>query len=322
MNKFKVRPKGLNSVITHIPHTISTERKWDQGYLRFVSIDPGIDYFALRIERRPFEIAIPIPIPSVNSENNMNTNNSENKEPLIKPIKIKLPNQSSRSSGSSILQESQVLNTQSSVTSTTQSKMPKIKIKTPSSSSSSSSSSSNIDVPFIHPVTEYFIVMDFSDYDPDPSATGNNNTYLYSVVNNFLDQFSEYYEQTHCVIVERGFIDNYKMVRMSQHIISYFTIKLKNKPFLPLIFEIDSKLKGKILQAPTKNEKGQKIDIKAWAKRKAVEILTNRGDMVAVNYIKSHRRKNGTLKGDDLADTVIQIEAICILYGWNSNLNV
>ena len=91
----------------------------------------------------------------------------------------------------------------------------------------------------------------------------NNVDNLYFLITNFLDQFLEYFKQCHLLIIERQLSKNYKAVRVSQHIISYFMFHFKNLyPNLPMIFEVDSKLKGKELGASKHlNERG----LKQWA---------------------------------------------------------
>lgn len=135
--------------------------------------------------------------------------------------------------------------------------------------------------------------------NPDPDATLMCTAY--DNLTNLLDSLMPLFEESHMFMVERQPPVNYKTVRISQHTLSYFMIKMKNRPLLPLIIDVDPKLKGKQLGAPKGiNEKQLKI----WAVEKATELLLKRGDHYSLDII--HK----TTKKDDLADTVCQIEAV------------
>ena len=100
---------------------------------------------------------------------------------------------------------------------------------------------------------------------------------------------------------------NYKATRIAQHTLTFFMIQLKNLPQLPMIFEIDSKLKGKELDAPkTLNKNG----LKEWAVQIATQLLKQRNDNKGLDILYSNRKK------DDLADTLCQIEAFFSYFGW------
>lgn len=131
----------------------------------------------------------------------------------------------------------------------------------------------------------------------------------YTVLTNFLNEHLELFKTCHIVLIEKQLPFNYRAVRISQHVLTYFMIHLKDiKPNLAMIFEIDSKLKGRELGASTHlNAKG----IKYWAVEKATELLTDRGDVEALEILKKNKRK-----ADDLADTVCQIEAFFSLNDW------
>lgn len=131
---------------------------------------------------------------------------------------------------------------------------------------------------------------------------------LYFLVTNFLDQYLNIFKTCHMMIVERQLPMNLKAVRISQHIISYFMYHLKNiEPSLPMIFEIDAKLKGRELGASTHlNERG----IKQWSIDHCKMLLEKRKDEVAINILKKHKKK------DDLSDCVCQIEALFSFQGW------
>ncbi|CAH6420830.1 Hypothetical protein HVR_LOCUS1301 [uncultured virus] len=144
--------------------------------------------------------------------------------------------------------------------------------------------------------------------------TGNvliNNTY--QMLTAFLNKYEQYYNDCHFVIIERQLPQNYKATRIAQHSISYFSIKLQDRPLLPSIIEIDPKLKGKVLGAPKGiNDK----QLKTWAVEKARYLLTMRLDDFSLKVLDHFRNKQ-----DDLSDTVCQIEALFICWGLLATIN-
>lgn len=125
---------------------------------------------------------------------------------------------------------------------------------------------------------------------------------IYTVLTDFLDEHLHLFLDCHYIIIERQLMQNYRTVRISQHVLTYFMIKLKDKPSLPIILEIDPKLKGKQLGAPKGITERQ---LKQWSVEKATELLGWRGDSLALDKLKKSKTK-----ADDLADTVCQIEAV------------
>lgn len=125
---------------------------------------------------------------------------------------------------------------------------------------------------------------------------------FYKRVNIFLDKYLGLIKACHVVIIERQLHINYKMVRFSQHLITYLTIHLRNNANLTVILEISNKLKTYALQAP----KGlSDKEVKKWAVVTADELLRLRGDEPSLKVISLAKKKK-----DDLSDTVVQIEAV------------
>jgi hypothetical protein len=143
--------------------------------------------------------------------------------------------------------------------------------------------------------------------DAERDLVGNIDK-LYSLVTDFLDKYLEVFKTCHIIIIERQLPFNLKATRICQHIITYFMIHLRNLvPTLPMIFEIDPKLKGRELGASTHlNEKG----IKQWSVEHCKELLNQRQDFESLDYLYKQKKK------DDLADTVCQIEALFSFQGW------
>ena len=132
------------------------------------------------------------------------------------------------------------------------------------------------------------------------SGTVALDTSYYTRSTEILDKFLPYAIQCQYILIESQLPINYSMVRMSQHIITYLCIGVKNRGNRPLIIEIDPHLKSRLLNAPSKMKKPE---LKKWCRQKALEVLLARGDNVGHDAIL----KVG--KGDDMGDTVCQCEA-------------
>jgi hypothetical protein len=130
----------------------------------------------------------------------------------------------------------------------------------------------------------------------------------YKVLTAFLDKYLEFYDDCHYIIIERQLPQNYQAGRIAQHTISYFSVKLFNKPLLPSIIELDPKAKGKYLGAPKGITDKQ---LKTWAVETARKLLVMRRDQFSLGVLDVFKCKQ-----DDLADTVCQIEAICVCWGF------
>lgn len=159
--------------------------------------------------------------------------------------------------------------------------------------------------------TKLFQRLTLSSLSPSLSSdsiiNNDNLSFIYDIITNFLDQHLDLIKSCHFIIFERQLPINYRTVRVSQHLLSYFLLHLKNSPLLPIILEIDPKLKSKQLGAPSGlNDK----QIKDWSVEKALYLLELRKDSFAIDIINKERNHRGKKKPDDLADTVCQIEAL------------
>lgn len=122
----------------------------------------------------------------------------------------------------------------------------------------------------------------------------------YQMLTDFLNKYKEFYDYCDLIIIEKQLPKNYKAVRISQHTITYFSIYLLNKPLLPIIIELDPKIKNKVLNIP-KNIKSKQLKI--WSVNKAKELLIQRNDYNGIKILNNFKKQ------DDLSDTICQIEA-------------
>lgn len=124
----------------------------------------------------------------------------------------------------------------------------------------------------------------------------------------FLDKFAELYKTCHIFILERQMPINYKSNRVAQHVLSYFMNALKNSVHLPMFYEIQASIKTKWLNAPPNLTDSTR---KTWGTQFAYKLLEWRNDAFGMQVIKDNWEKP-----DDLADTVLQIEAVCRMLGY------
>lgn len=164
-----------------------------------------------------------------------------------------------------------------------------------------------------HVETIYMTKIDFSQYGDVSESTGTTKVdpKILAVVTATLNSLLPIMQYSRIVGIERQMAINYKSTRIFQHILTYFLIMVSTFHYPSMIMEISPKLKSRILGAP----KGLvKTELKKWDIQKALQILEWRNDQAAIQIIKDHKGKSKT-KADDLADTVIQMEAWFILVG-------
>ena len=100
-----------------------------------------------------------------------------------------------------------------------------------------------------------------------------------------LSKYLSLFQFCHYIVIERQLKQNYSMIRFSQHLISFFLYITRDVGFKPLIVEIDSSLKTRLLGAP--NFGKDKPARKKWSVQKAIEILKNRGEHDYADLIKN-----------------------------------
>lgn len=164
---------------------------------------------------------------------------------------------------------------------------------------------------YIEPV--YMEKIDFSEYGNASESTGTTviDPRMICAITHYLNSLLSTMKETRIVAIERQLAKNYKATRIYQHLLTYFTMIVPTFTYPCVVMDISPKLKGKILQAPKGlNHHG----LKKWGIEKAIEILILRNDQWSLDVINSHRGKSQT-KADDLADTVIQMEAWFIHVG-------
>lgn len=153
-------------------------------------------------------------------------------------------------------------------------------------------------------LVEAFEKIDLIGSDPDGKVRVD---YIFRNTTLLLDKYYALINSSHLVIIERQLHINYKMVRFSQHIITYLMLRLRDNYNKTVIMEIDSTLKTRELSAPRGLNKNE---VKKWSIEKADALLRSRNDVQSLNIIRKSKTKK-----DDLSDTVVQIEAVFHFFG-------
>jgi len=144
---------------------------------------------------------------------------------------------------------------------------------------------------------------------------GNDQTSTYSILTEHLDTIFHIVSRCNIFLIEKQVPKNYKCVRINQHIISYLLLKLSSSEINPLIYDLHPNLKYKSFgidkQKMTKYEKKQKSVMIAK------DFLSKVGDQWSLTILENDKVK-GKIKGEDLADTVTQMEAFFIKIGYSN----
>lgn len=146
----------------------------------------------------------------------------------------------------------------------------------------------------------------FNKYDLNPGKKESDRGEYFRLTQ-ILDEHSKLYADCQFVIIESQLPINYDPLRISQHTISYFMLTLRQMAYPAWIIELSPTTKGLYLNGPRTSNKR---DLKNWARDKARQILTSRGDQGSLQVMDYHKSKQ-----DDLGDTICQAEALFVL--WN-----
>lgn len=148
------------------------------------------------------------------------------------------------------------------------------------------------------------IKIDFTLTNSNPDINIGLDTIYYINCLSILEPYIPFFITSQYILIESQLPINYDMVRMSQHLITFLMMSVKNKGLKPLIVEIDSRFKSRIFGAPPKMTKPQ---LKKWAWEYAVSILKARGDNETANMILTCGKK------DDHGDVICYTEAWWII---------
>lgn len=147
--------------------------------------------------------------------------------------------------------------------------------------------------------------IDFTHVNFYEHSTGIGiETQYYAAIFSSLEPYERYFQYSHYIGIESQLAINYDLVRMGQHIITFLMCCTRNKGYNPLIIELDSHLKSRLLQAPPKMTK---VQLKAWARAKGIELLRTNGENDIADFVQAQK------KGDDYGDVICYEKCIIII---------
>lgn len=138
-----------------------------------------------------------------------------------------------------------------------------------------------------------------------------DNHYIESMKQlNKIEEEHGFFKNSHYIVIESQMTVSYDNTRMCQHLISYFMSTYRNQGNRPLVIEITSQAKTRLLGCP----KGlTKYQYKKWCVSKALSFLEERKNEKETNFIHSIK---ACKKKDDKGDVICQYQAwLLILEG-------
>lgn len=149
--------------------------------------------------------------------------------------------------------------------------------------------------------------LDFRDHDNTKKNGGSTRVdpRTLASLTAYLDSIHGILKEARFVVIERQMAVNYKASRVFQHLVTYFCLMARTYDHTCIVMDVSSKLKAAVFGAPKRMSYNE---TKAWGIGVALALLEERQDDFAIDVIRRHKGKSKT-KADDLADTVIQVEA-------------
>lgn len=147
----------------------------------------------------------------------------------------------------------------------------------------------------------YFAKIDLTQIGVETSDSSGSaviDPRILSASTQFLNSVLPLIRQSRLVGIERQLSVNVKATRMFQHVLTLLMVSLDSTT---VIFDIDPKLKGRVLGAPKGLPYAQ---LKEWSVTRAAQLLLARNDQWSRAILQS-----SASKADDLADTILQMEA-------------
>lgn len=125
---------------------------------------------------------------------------------------------------------------------------------------------------------------------------------LWGDVLDYLDDRAEIFDRVNLFAPEKQLSPNHTANLLSQHFKSCLMQRYRDRPPYPVMMEVSPRLKSRVL-CPD-GEKLSYPQLKKASVAAATRLLEERGDQVSLDGLKASKKK------DDLADTVIELEAL------------
>lgn len=153
-------------------------------------------------------------------------------------------------------------------------------------------------------------LIDISEPDggtPTDAIVSNIVDQRYGVLHRAIQKHSSYIYHANYIIIEKQLSDNYAAVRVSQHIITQVIgiVTMGDNKKMPMIVEIDPRVKSRVLMAPAVT--GKKI--KKWSCLYMIYMCYHSRNVALLEKLLMEKKR------DDLSDIEVQIEAFMTMNG-------
>jgi len=139
---------------------------------------------------------------------------------------------------------------------------------------------------------------------------------IYKNISDLFDQYKNLIISCHILVLERQLPKNYKAVRVSQHVLSYLMLLTRDLPHLPMIVEVSSTMKTKMLKATKGLSNAQ---TKKWSTIFGKLLSKINNDTAALDFLEKVEKRK--IKIDDPCDTIVQLEAFLININYYPSIN-
>lgn len=130
------------------------------------------------------------------------------------------------------------------------------------------------------------------------TSTQNQYDECFGNLTRWLMGYTAMFRDSHYIIIERQKTENYMAIRVAQHILSFVMMVVLDSPRVPMLIELDNKVKTKMCpKGATKRE------YKRWSTIQFIMHLVMARDGVMLQHLSSHK------KLDDLADVWTQVHS-------------
>jgi len=139
------------------------------------------------------------------------------------------------------------------------------------------------------------------------SGTASINPDVLVSANDFLNEiFEEHIKTANIILIERQLAVSPKNRSMFDLVLNFIISRRKYLKEDVILMDINPKAKSKILRPKVRMTSNE---LKKWCIDEAMKILEKRNDEWSIKWLQHHKGTSKT-KADDLADTVIQMEAL------------
>lgn len=154
---------------------------------------------------------------------------------------------------------------------------------------------------------------------------GNNYSEIVNNMENNLSDIKKHLTDCHHIIIEHQLLKQENVIRVFDSLVYYITKNISKEGLMPMLIEVDCKLKTTFIGGPTNKSSNNsdemkdwienvlgkefvrgKVKIKEWTKMKSRKVSIERMDYISYNILKNSLFK----ENEDLSDS------LCYEYAW------